>query len=120
MPHEKEKTMINKAFEYNNPPIVTRTLLHSGVLPKWKSFLKIDKNAMLSAIIPKPNKTLIRLYEIQGQKAMVNISLNFSKELKIQKVDLTGQKIAKNLAQQGNSISTQLNPHEVACYAIRQ
>jgi alpha-mannosidase len=120
MPHKKEKTMNKKAFEYNNPPIVTKTTIHSGVLPKRKSFLKINKNAMLSAIIPKPNKTLIRFYEIQGQKAMVKISLNFPKKLRIQKVDITGQKIVKNLTQQGNSISAPLSPHEVACYAIRQ
>jgi alpha-mannosidase len=118
MPHKKGKTVTYDAFEYNNPPIIAKTSLHSGVLPKRRSFMKIEKNVILSAIIPKPNKALIRLYEFQGQKAKFDIVLNFSKVSRVQKVDVTGKKILRNLTLQGNSVSTSLNPHEIACYAL--
>ncbi len=119
MPHKKDSPIFHKASEYNNPPIAVETSLHSGSLPRKKSFINInEKNVILSAIIPKPRNTIIRLYEILGQKTNFKMSLNLPVTRRIEKVDFTGQHVIEILNRHGNSMSTIMNPHDISCYSI--
>jgi hypothetical protein len=119
MPHKKDSLVFSNAFEFSNPPIIVRTSPHSGFLPPQKSFITIDKkNVILSAIIPKPDKTIIRLYEVMGQKVDFNMLLRFPEILEIQKVDKADQHITQTLIKHGNSMSAILNQHEITCYSL--
>jgi len=121
MPHTKnwmKGHVFQKALEYNNPPLIIRTTLHDGSLPKQKSFIHINKeNVILSALIPKTGHTMARLYEIYGRKTPFNLAFNFPEIPKVHKVDIVRTKKRASTAG-GRSLSTIIRPHEIANYSL--
>jgi len=116
MPHPKnwmEGRVFQKSLEYNNPQLIVKTSLHSGPLPKQKSFVNVDKNnVILSALIPQPNRATARLYEIYGQKTDFNLALNFPHASKAWDVNMKGN-IKSPLTIAHGSLSSSINPHEI-------
>ncbi len=114
MPHPKNwmgGRVFQKALEYDNHPLVMKTSLHSGPLPKQKSFINVDKdNVILSALIPQPNRATARLYEIYGQKTDFSMALNFPRVSKAWGVNVEGN-IKSPLVR--GSLSSSINPHEI-------
>lgn len=121
MPHAKnwmKGHVFQEALQYNNPPLIARTSLHDGSLPKQKSFISISKeNVILSAFIPKTDHLIVRLYEIYGRKADFSMAFNFPGLSRVYRIGITGNK-NRALNSRGKSSYTMIRPHEIANYSL--
>lgn len=121
MPHAKnwmEGHVFHKALEYNNPPLIIRTSLHGGQLPKHKSFINIDKeNVILSAFMPKTGHAMARLYEIYGRKVGFNMAFNLPDVSRVYEVDVIGNR-KRALTAMDRSLSAIIRPHEIVSYSL--
>jgi len=74
----REANTVERAYELNDPVVVTTTTAHAGTLPSEKSFFAISPSTVLISAINKAqddDSLIVRFYEWAGQKTDVKLTV---------------------------------------------
>jgi len=109
-----------RGLEFNNPLIAHVPMIHAGTLPKAHSFVKAGPaNVILSALKKEMGYAepglILRLYEINGEKAEARIELPWAVDA--QEVDLIERRTGRPIGS-GTSITVPLGPYEIKTVRI--
>jgi alpha-mannosidase len=118
LPHRgdwKTAGVTRRGFEVNNPLIARAAMVHPGSLPKVHSFIKVNtSNVILSAVKKEMGYAewglVLRLYEVNGEKAEAKIDLPWKVEAG--ECDLIERPTGKTIGT-GTSITVPLAPYEI-------
>jgi alpha-mannosidase len=74
----REANTVERAYELNDPVVVTTTTAHAGTLPLQKSFFSISPSTALISAVKKAqddDSIIVRFYEWAGQKTDVKLTV---------------------------------------------
>jgi len=111
----KESNSARRGYEFNNPLLLKKAMVHPGKLPSSSSFLKIEpENVIISALKKEAgyynSGIILRLYEAFGQKAEVKI--DFPWPVDVYEIDLMERPV-KEIEASEESIAFTLSPFEI-------
>jgi alpha-mannosidase len=120
-PHQgnwQEAEVLKRGWEFNNPLIVFQTTNHEGKLPPEWGFLKVEGDAIATAIklAEDSNSLIIRLVEFNGRKARATLTFP-SPISSAYETNLLENRI-KQLPFNGNQIALNLSPYEIKTVEI--
>ncbi len=117
-PNEKEAK--EQALVCNHNLFYQPSNCHNGLLPTKNSVMQfICENAVVSAIIPNAEKSLlVRLYETEGKKALAKFVFNKKVE-SAEAVKLSGQPALNKVEFAENTVTLSVEPHSIAAIKVR-
>lgn len=119
----KESNVVQKSYEFKYPLIAYVEGRHKGLLPKNYSFISIwPKNAIIECIkkAEDDKDLIIRIYECNGVKTRVQITLNINKTIKnAYKTNLLEDEVLEKIEIDGNKLNFLLNPYEIATIKVK-
>ena len=111
----KEESM-QLADTFYAPPVCFPATVHPGSLPKQKSFISCDNQAVhFSSLRMEEGKWVLRLYNITDQSQQANIYVYGMKNAVLSKLDNTP---IQCLQVQNNAVSVLLKQHEICTICI--
>jgi alpha-mannosidase len=116
----KEGKVTNSAYELNCPMYTRIEEAHEGSLPAQLSFITIDKDNVIIEVVKKAEASdhiVVRMYEYENKRAMVNCSLLKDIEL-VEECDMLENKIAA-LTSEHNKFSFEIKPYEIKTFKLK-
>jgi alpha-mannosidase len=105
---------VKKGYEINSPLLIKSEGIHKGKLPPFWSFFKISQENVILSCLKKAedtNSIILRIYEIDGKPANLEINLPFSPK-QLYEVDFLERNI-KKIKFKENKIYTNLGKYEI-------
>jgi len=116
----KSADTVKRGYELNRPLIAMPVSSKKGSLPSTKSFIKVNPPSVIMSCLKKAEDSddlILRVYESKGEKAEVNIDLDFSVE-EIREVDLLERATELSL-NVNNRLSFSIAPYEIKTFRLK-
>jgi len=122
-PHKgswKSADTVKRGYELNHPLIAMPVSSREGGLPSTKSFIKVNPPSVIMSCLKKvedSDNLILRVYESKGEKARVDIDLNFPVK-EVTEVDLL-ERATEPSSNLDNRLSFSIAPYEIKTFRLK-